>query len=165
MKRNPHNRYRFIRVVQLAFFGVSILSSMVIGFSAESGQEVTDLASPGKGKTTVVDHHGHQVESVDDTFTCIACHDGHIAGSVRVCTVSCDFRTPHSLFRSYPPEGKEELFAPEDEIKAKGILLAEGKVICQSCHDLRNPKKNHLALESQKSNLCMACHLVLKQRN
>lgn len=106
-----------------------------------------------------VEHHGQQVEQNGTTTDCIACHDGSIAKNVSVCTVKCGFNDSHSVFKDYPPRGKEGSYVPVNSLQEKGIQLVNGKVACISCHDLKKTGKYRLVIDNEKSRLCFACHI------
>ncbi len=131
-------------------------------YTIQIGMLAIILMASGSVFAETLAHHGHQVDMTIDAYTCITCHDGLIGSEVPFCTVKCNVRTSHSVMKSYPPAGKEDLYASVEDIEMKGIPLFEGKVVCQSCHDLRNPGKNHLVVKSQDQNLCTTCHTVLR---
>lgn len=106
-----------------------------------------------------VPHHGMAVEVRGPSEECLGCHDGMIARNVHFCTVNCSFKTSHSLFRKYPPSGKEDAFRPATDLKAEGIELVDGMVSCISCHNLKNPERFHLVMDNSGSRLCFACHV------
>ena len=119
------------------------------------------VASPAIAEK--VEHHGNIVET-EGTDSCIACHDGSSAGNAAFCRVKCDFTTPHSLMKRYPPRGKKAFYAPKSEVKAKGIKLINGMVTCVSCHDLAKQNRDHLILD-EKGKLCSICHLRERSRS
>jgi predicted CXXCH cytochrome family protein len=126
----------------------SFLLSMLLGFLF--------VASPAFAEK--VNHHGNAVETEGTAESCIACHDGSVAGNTAFCTVKCDFSTPHSIRKKYPPSGKEASYAPVGAVKAKGIRIVNGMVTCISCHDLKNRVVDHLILDD-KGRLCAICHI------
>jgi predicted CXXCH cytochrome family protein len=105
-----------------------------------------------------VEHHGSAVEAEGTVESCIACHDGSIAGSVGFCTTECNVTTAHAINKRYPPKGKKTSYASARAVKAKGIRLANGMVTCISCHDLKNRVFDHLILD-EKGRLCAVCHI------
>ncbi len=108
-----------------------------------------------------VPHHGHMVE-MSDPEDCLACHDGAMAGNVIPCPeINCTLNSQHShsVFREYPPVGKEADFNPAHKVKAAGIRLKDGQVTCISCHDLANQDRYHLVMENGRSRLCRTCHI------
>jgi hypothetical protein len=106
-----------------------------------------------------IEHHGIRVEAEAKAEGCLSCHDGSVGHFVSSCTVKCDFSTSHSILKHYPPRGRERDYAPGAAILAKGIRLENGKVTCLSCHNLRNPKKNHMVVDVSKTDLCKICHI------
>ena len=107
-----------------------------------------------------VEHHGVMVNADGRARDCINCHDGSRAHIVVYCTVQCDFSTAHSLFKHYPPRKDRGKYASAAAVAAKGIKLLNGKITCISCHDLRNPDKDHLVGSNSKKNLCLICHIT-----
>ena len=107
-----------------------------------------------------VEHHGYLVNAMGRTTDCLACHDGTAAKSVSNCIgVNCLMSDSHPVDKPYPPPGKEEGYAPVDQVTATQIKLDEGKITCISCHDLKNPAPQHPAVNNDGSRLCLTCHL------
>ncbi len=106
-----------------------------------------------------IEHHGQLVQIKGELDDCIVCHDGTAASHTPFCTVKCNFKSPHSVLKEYPPRGKEGEYAPISSLPEKGIRLFDGKITCVSCHDLANPDKNHLVVSNKGSNLCFGCHI------
>lgn len=115
------------------------------------------LLSPQKSLAKKIEHHGFSVNAEGSTLDCLSCHDGSAAGSIRSCSVKCDFSSSHSILKPYPPAQSRGSYAPLAEVKRRGIRIRGGKVTCISCHNLNNPASGHLVIESAK--LCQACHL------
>ncbi len=107
----------------------------------------------------LVDHHGMQVEADSSTTVCLSCHDALMVRTGVICTTECNFRTSHRVLMHYPPFGKEDKFMPPQVIAEKGILLENGNVGCNSCHNLRNSGKAHLVMSNGESILCRSCHI------
>ncbi len=103
-------------------------------------------------------HHGMIVENSGNPYDCIACHDGLVASEAHFCTVECGFGSSHSISKVYPPRFKEDSYAPVESLRENGIRLFNGKVSCASCHDLKNPTKDHLIMDNGGSALCFSCH-------
>lgn len=114
---------------------------------------------PMQASAERIDHDGVKVEADGPVRDCLSCHDGALADAVSSCSVRCDFSTGHSLMKDYPPRGKEALYSPAAVVTAKGIKLVNGKVTCISCHNLRNPSRNHLVMDNTGSKLCLTCHI------
>jgi len=106
-----------------------------------------------------VDHHGMKVDSEASLQICVSCHDGSVSNAVPFCSAKCAFNTPHAVLKDYPPQTESRKYAPTAVILAKGIKLVNGQITCISCHNLKNPAKNHLVIENQKSSLCLICHI------
>lgn len=117
------------------------------------------LLSWGGVSAEQIQHHGVTADTDGSLPECISCHDGSLAHSASFCTVKCDFKSPHSVLKAYPPKGKEASFAPVSVLKAKGIKLVNGRVTCISCHNLINQDQNHLVVDNRGSKLCLICHV------
>ncbi len=115
--------------------------------------------SGGLLRAEEVQHHGIKADANGTLAHCISCHDGSVAHYVSFCTVQCSAATSHSVLKHYPPRGRESDFASAATVKAKGIKLPGGNVTCISCHNIRVPAKNHLAIDNRGSGLCLACHI------
>ena len=103
-------------------------------------------------------HHGRRIDTITGKL-CISCHDGAIGPHVLYCTHQCDGTQGHTIFKKYPPKGREREFIPLSVAKTKGIVFERGQVTCVSCHNLRNPDRYHLAVDNAKSGLCLSCHI------
>lgn len=114
----------------------------------------TDISSAEK-----MEHHGQAIDLDGDIGGCIACHDGTIATSFSFCLTKCNYRTSHSVTKTYPPHGQENAYAPISSLSGKGIQLHNGKTTCLSCHDLKNQEKYHLIIDNRGSSLCFTCHI------
>jgi len=93
-----------------------------------------------------IEHHGQPVAVTDNPADCTACHDSQ-AG-----------KDHHPIAIAYPPQGKEGLFSPAKALKSNSIRLFNNQVACTSCHNLKNPEKNHLVIDNSSSRLCLLCH-------
>ena len=106
-------------------------------------------------------HYGSMVDSEGSAADCMKCHDGSTElrpGKGKIAPVRS-----HKVMVKYPPPGRGNAFKPLEEVLAAGIKLKNGMVTCISCHDLNNPNKNHLTVETNTSGyaqkLCYTCHL------
>lgn len=106
-----------------------------------------------------VPHHDFVVDN-NDPGECLSCHDGAVASNIFPCTENCllDRSASHSVFKKYPPAGRETEFAPLAQLEANGIRLTNGEVTCISCHNLTNQRPLHLVMEDQRQ-LCVTCHI------
>ena len=106
-----------------------------------------------------VAHHGNTVDADGIAESCLSCHDGTIAANVSVCTVKCDFSTPHAIMKRYPPLGrKASSYASVAQVTAKGVRIVNGNITCVSCHNLKNEARYHL-VRDEKGKLCVICHI------
>lgn len=100
-----------------------------------------------------ISHHGMTVQSDSASRECLACHDGMIG--------KCNFQGPHSGMTAYPPRGKEHEYASVASLQVAGIRLENGKMMCISCHNLRNNGRYHLIKARQGNDICGVCHIKL----
>ena len=106
-------------------------------------------------------HYGLMVSNEETVLGCVSCHDGATAKAVPVCMVGlCNLNgaSSHPVGKPYPSDS-DKLYVPVASLKAAGIKLRNGRVVCSSCHDLKNPKRPHLVLENDHSKLCLTCHI------
>jgi hypothetical protein len=111
---------------------------------------------PPKSSAEMIEHHGTTVDAEGAPSDCISCHDGSVASSISSCTVECGFSGSHSILKAYPPARNRKNYASRAEVESQGIRLPGGMVTCISCHDLKNPARLHLAVETVR--LCGICH-------
>ncbi len=128
-----------------AFCAAWVIAGMILGGSALRAEEV--------------EHHGVRADANGTLAHCVSCHDGSVAHKVSFCTVQCSALTSHPVLKQYPPRGQASSYAPAAAVIAKGIKLPDGKVSCISCHNIRVPEKNHLAMDNRGSKLCLTCHI------
>lgn len=105
-------------------------------------------------------------DGVIDTYSllCLGCHDGINATEARIMTdeewggfdisefshpIGIDYDKALSRNSGLIPEA----FLPLD------IILPEGKVGCQSCHNLNSALPYFLVFSNQGSALCLSCHI------
>ena len=112
-------------------------------------------------RAELISHHGVSVNPRSAMVDCLVCHDGRTAGNVAYCTAECFLLASHPVQRSYPPRGKEGRYRPAADLKEYGIELVNGMVDCISCHDLKNPAKNHLVPKKNDIGLCDVCHIAI----
>lgn len=129
--------------VTVSFLLVFLLCLLNVGVSAEQ-----------------VDHHGQMVDVGGDPRNCTVCHDGLVAQDARYCRVECGFGSSHSILKEYPPRMNESSYAPVESLQEKGIRLFNGKVSCESCHDLKKSTEYHLIMDNSGSVLCFSCHII-----
>ena len=116
--------------------------------------------------------HFHQAasDSLDGTIdacslVCLSCHDGINAPETKVKTVGewdvpFDFDNHcHPLGIRYDPArpGKTVL-APKASLPPE-IILPEGKVGCESCHNLHSSEPHFLVFSNLDGGLCLGCHI------
>ena len=107
------------------------------------------------------------------SLLCLGCHDGSTATDV--------YTSPHAIsaagklgddwlgtrgLRShpvgtrYPPAGEKYAAAPA--VEASGLLLADGRIQCTTCHDAHNTNRHPhmLRISNEASRLCLTCHRI-----
>ncbi|MCW8894451.1 cytochrome c3 family protein [Sulfurimonas sp.] len=109
---------------------------------------------------------------VDENYTpikssglCLSCHDGVNAKNVlHKSSVTINRENGHPIYAEYI-EGKSSLRSKNTQLHewndATKIsdLLANGKVVCISCHSVHNKtNKNYLRHSNTNSALCFTCH-------
>lgn len=106
-------------------------------------------------------HNGFTVSKKASVSDCLNCHDGSIAKVVPVCMAESCFQTPgsHPVDTPYPPVKERNMYMSAAIVKAAGITLVNGLVTCVSCHNLANPGQFYLAIEIDRSKLCLTCHI------
>lgn len=91
---------------------------------------------------------------------CLECHSGNMGKTIILCTgKECLYTKNHSILHPYPPARKAREYAPISEIIQAGCILENGKMTCQSCHDLTKPAPHTIRNGDQ---LCLICHIRLK---
>jgi predicted CXXCH cytochrome family protein len=111
---------------------------------------------------------GEQIDLDSFSFDCIACHDGGSAPCYNVRLQGSEGRRggrgiesvtgPHPIGMHYGSTAYvNDGLRPVREVGQK-LLFVDGKVGCLSCHDMFNPAKYHLAMDTEQSQLCFACH-------
>lgn len=78
------------------------------------------------------------IEATAKVQDCLACHQGSLLRSHSSHPVDVDYVAATTRPRAS--------LRPMAEALARGVLLADGKVHCFSCHDPRSPWRNHVAL-------------------
>lgn len=110
---------------------------------------------------TKVEHFGYLVERDASMAHCVSCHNGSRGRAVSQCgRRMCDIYANHVVEVPYPPAGKPGRYAPVEEIAIRGLALADGKIVCSTCHSLTSKKEHLLVIDLQEDRLCHACHLL-----
>jgi len=116
------------------------------------------FVSPVILSAAAIKHHGQPADP-ENSYECMACHDGTTGKNVSFCTTNCSVATPHSVLVRYNAGNKKASLQPQALAVARGVRFVDGQVTCISCHDIRNPQKNHLIMDNSKSQLCLSCHI------
>lgn len=110
---------------------------------------------------TKVEHFGYLVERTATMAQCVSCHNGKQGRAVSQCgNRMCDIYANHVVEVPYPPAGKSGRYAPVEDIAIRGLALADGKIVCSTCHSLASKKEHLLVIDLQGDRLCRACHLL-----
>ena len=83
-----------------------------------------------------INHWG--IEATATVQDCLACHEGRTLSVHASHPVDVDYATAVSRPRAS--------LRPLAEALRRGVLLADGKVHCYTCHDPRSPWSSHIAL-------------------
>jgi predicted CXXCH cytochrome family protein len=116
-------------------------------------------------------HTSHQLvsSSVDGvldacSLACLSCHDGINASETRVKTVG-EWELPFDSGQFSHPLGVDydKAFSRNSDLQPSAflpsdIILPEGKVGCESCHNLYSKMPYFLVFSNMDSTLCTGCH-------
>lgn len=98
---------------------------------------------------------------------CIACHDGFLAKEARYRISgghqkqSTNFDTvlgAHPVGMDYDQYRWNKHYVPTESFPTDMVLM-DGKVTCVTCHNLLGNYKKYLVVDSDKSELCLSCHI------
>lgn len=99
---------------------------------------------------------------------CLACHDGVAAQNFKIRIKNNpagrvmnleDIIGGHPVGMEYDRYLSYDSNGYKRDVKfSGGMLFAEGKVGCLTCHNPLNKEKGHLVMNNDKSELCFACH-------
>ncbi len=93
--------------------------------------------------------HERKGESADDDIISGGKHPGMSAISIT-----------HSIGTDYVSASiSRQNLRKADELPP-AMTLVDGRIACITCHNPLNPQRNNLAVETQGSALCFACHLI-----
>jgi len=120
------------------------------------------------------DHPNHSHQSASNSLdgvidacslTCLSCHDGLSASEAKIKTIgeqqgslgydicSHPIGNRYDKASSGNPALTPRAFLPPE------ILLPEGKIGCESCHNLDSPAPHFLIFSNSHSKLCLECHI------
>lgn len=111
---------------------------------------------------------GPEPSGVIRSITCLGCHDGVLASSVRVATPAAAGHAVWSIARERRmghPIGAEYALVQMDPRRRlrplgdvdRALKLEDGRVGCESCHDLASPRPAKLAV-TRRGSVCLSCH-------
>jgi predicted CXXCH cytochrome family protein len=109
----------------------------------------------------------NSVEGVIDTCSliCLSCHDGIGASETVIKTVG-EWKMPfgfgtysHPIGIDYATAFSRNSYLNPAHFLPSEIILPEGKVGCESCHQLQSTNPYFLALSNTDSALCFSCHI------
>lgn len=125
---------------------------------------IEDIATAGSNSETS-EEIDKNYKPVTSSGLCLSCHDGVSAINVlHKSSVTINRENGHPIYVEYI-EGKSslrnkntQLHDWNDAIKISD-LLANGKVVCISCHSVHNKtNRNYLRHRNTNSELCYTCH-------
>ena len=102
------------------------------------------------------------------SLTCLGCHDGVLASSVRVGAsmaaghptsgLARERRMGHQIGSDYAlvQADPRRRLRPLRDV-APALKLEDGRVGCESCHDLASPRPAKLAV-TRRGSVCLSCH-------
>ena len=107
-----------------------------------------------------------QKKLIDDkSRECLSCHDGTISSSTHDRLNRLDWQHNQNIGMSHPISidyeqsylrKPREYHAPE-KLDSR-ILLIDGKIGCETCHNHYSKYKKHLVMDNAGSRLCLSCH-------
>jgi predicted CXXCH cytochrome family protein len=116
-------------------------------------------------------YRGLGIELTGWSLLCLGCHDGvtapdvySSAHAVAVSAQLANSRLGTRGLRSHPVgveyPSVDERFEPRAAVEAAGLLLADGRIQCTTCHDAHNTGRHGhmLRAANERSRLCVTCH-------
>ncbi len=105
-------------------------------------------------------------DSIDDNSRdCLSCHDGTLSveSSTQIKEVNWehtkDIGLSHPISMDYASVyfQKPRTFHPPQSLDSR-IILVDGKIGCETCHDHYSEIENKLVMDNFRSRLCLSCH-------
>jgi len=107
-----------------------------------------------------------QKQMVDDhSRECLSCHDGTISNTAHTQIRSLDWKHNKNIGMSHPISvdyqqvymEKPREYKPPESLDSR-IVLINGKIGCETCHNHYSKHKKHLVMDNFRSRLCLSCH-------
>ncbi|MCP5107057.1 MAG: hypothetical protein GY950_26970 [bacterium] len=101
----------------------------------------------------------------DNSRECLSCHDGTLSKDTHTQIRGLSFKHGRSIGMSHPIsvdyedvyiKNPRKYHSPQS-LDAQ-IVLINGKIGCETCHNHYSKHKKHLVMDNFKSRLCLSCH-------
>jgi len=134
------------------------------GFTDETTDSHAIAFSRAHTDTTNLDYE--QKKLIDDkSRECLSCHDGTISSSTHNRLNRLDWRHSQKIGMSHPISVDYEdvylrnprEYHPPERLDSR-IVLIDGKIGCETCHNHYSKYKKHLVMDNMGSRLCLSCH-------
>lgn len=128
-----------------------------------NGKEVDRIGAAHREAAVTVYHRDYEyLQDVSPSEACLICHSNQVAGFL---VSSLEQRPPrfnphasHPLGRpmiaGHSPGGYSERLPDNDAVR-----LVEGRIECQTCHDMTSPQPKLLPVLGPETDLCTTCHV------
>jgi predicted CXXCH cytochrome family protein len=101
----------------------------------------------------------------DNSRECLSCHDGTLSTSAQTQIRSLSWEHRKNIGLSHPISvdyeavysRKPRFFRPPATLDPR-LVLIDGKIGCETCHNHYSKHKKHLVMDNFKSRLCLSCH-------
>jgi predicted CXXCH cytochrome family protein len=101
----------------------------------------------------------------DNSRECLSCHDGTISTEATTQFEGLSWEHGKSIGLSHPIGvdyeevymKKRRLYHPPGNLDPR-IVLIDGKIGCETCHNHYSKNKKHLVMDNFRSRLCLSCH-------
>ena len=141
----------------------------VFCFSCHQGSFVSEeidshAVSYKKAHTRSIDYD--KKELIDDNSReCLSCHDGTLSTEAGAQVRGLSWEHNKNIGLSHPIGvdyesvymSKPREYHPPERLDNR-IVLVNGKIACETCHNHYSRFKKHLVMENIKSRLCLSCH-------
>ncbi len=116
---------------------------------------------------------GAGIELTGWSLLCLGCHDGvtapdvytsahavSVGGELTGTRIGSRGVRSHPMGVLYPTN--DEHYNPLAAVEAAGLMLADGRIQCTTCHDVHNTSRHAklLRLSDERSRLCLTCHRI-----
>jgi predicted CXXCH cytochrome family protein len=117
-----------------------------------------------KAHTKPIDYS--KKELIDDNSReCLSCHDGTLSSAPGTQLRGLSWEHSKNIGLSHPIGvdyesvylSKPREYHPPERLDSR-IILVNGKIACETCHNHYSRFKKHLVMENTRSRLCLSCH-------